>query len=375
MRALEKERKKNLKSSMERKHESITTGFDQGWQISDISNLSETAMKDAQSRWDHVAKPLHSLGLLEDALVRIAGIQGTSQIDLTKRALVIMCADNGVVEEGVTQTGQDVTAVVTRNFTAGDSCVCLMADRADVDVFPVDIGVADPLEDCHEVHPLIRKKVRSGTRNFVKEPAMTREEVQKAFQVGIELVKELKEQDYHLIALGEMGIGNTTSTAAIVSAFLGLPPELTVGRGTGINDERMAIKRKVVADGLAKNQPRLGDAMDILCKVGGYDHAGLAGMILAGARRRVPTMVDGVNATAAALLAYGLEPACAEYMLCSHLSAEISHAKMLEVLKLTPIVDAGMRLGEGTGASLAIVILQMAINTYKELTKRGGMHA
>ena len=139
--------------------------------------------------------------------------------------------------------------------------------------------------------------------------------------------------------------------------------------------ERMAIKRKVVADGLAKNQPRLGDAMDILCKVGGYDHAGLAGMILAGARRRIPTMVDGVNATAAALLAYGLEPACADYMLCSHLSAEISHAKMLEVLRLTPIVDAGMRLGEGTGASLAIVILQMAINTYKELYKRGGMHA
>ena len=195
MRALEKERKKNLKSSMERKHESVTTGFDQGWQIPDISNLSETAMKDAQSRWDHVAKPLHSLGLLEDALVQIAGIQGTSQVNLTKRALVIMCADNGVVEEGVTQTGQDVTAVVTRNFTAGDSCVCLMADRADVDVFPVDIGVADPLEDCHEVHPLIRKKVRSGTRNFVKESAMTREEVQKAFQVGIELVKELKEQD------------------------------------------------------------------------------------------------------------------------------------------------------------------------------------
>lgn len=236
----------------------------------------------------------------------------------------------------------------------------------------IDAGTAFDLSAMPKVH---QEKVAWGTEDFTQGPAMTVEQAEKALKVGMKVADECIDKGYNLLVTAEMGIGNTTSTAAIVSAFLGLPPELTVGRGTGINDERMAIKRKVVADGLAKNQPRLGDAMDILCKVGGYDHAGLAGMILAGARRRIPTMVDGVNATAAALLAYGLEPACADYMLCSHLSAEISHAKMLEVLRLTPIVDAGMRLGEGTGASLAIVILQMAINTYKELYKRGGMHA
>ena len=177
------------------------------------------------------------------------------------------------------------------------------------------------------------------------------------------------DQGYNMLYTGEMGIGNTTSTSAIASAFLGLNPQLTVGRGSGINDERMKIKRQVVIDGLAKNMPKQGDAMDILCKVGGYDHAGLAGVIIGAARRRVPTMVDGVNATAAALLAYGLYPQCRDYMLCSHLSSDISHKKMLELLELYPIVDAGMRLGEGTGASLAIVVLQAAMDVYNHLSR------
>ena len=197
---------------------------------------------------------------------------------------------------------------------------------------------------------------------------MTRGQAEMALERGMKVAGECIDKGYNMLVTAEMGIGNTTSTAAIVSAFTGLAPELTVGRGTGINDERMKVKRQVVADGLAVNKPELGNAMDILCKVGGYDHAGLAGMIIEGARRRVPTMVDGVNATAAALLAYGIEPACADYMFCSHLSAEISHAKMLEILNLKPIVDAGMRLGEGTGASLAIVILQSALDLYKNLT-------
>ena len=207
-----------------------------------------------------------------------------------------------------------------------------------------------------------------GTEDFTKGPAMTREQAEMALERGMKVAGECIDKGYNMLVTAEMGIGNTTSTAAIVSAFTGLAPELTVGRGTGINDERMKVKRQVVADGLAVNKPELGNAMDILCKVGGYDHAGLAGMIIEGARRRVPTMVDGVNATAAALLAYGIEPACADYMFCSHLSAEISHAKMLEILNLKPIVDAGMRLGEGTGASLAIVILQSALDLYKNLT-------
>ena len=198
---------------------------------------------------------------------------------------------------------------------------------------------------------------------------MTRAQAEQAVLTGAALVRTEQERGCTLLATGEMGIGNTTSTSAIASAILGLDPQLTVGRGSGIKDERMKIKRQVVIDGLTKNMPKQGDAMDILCKVGGYDHAGLAGVIIGAARRRVPTMVDGVNATAAALLAYGLYPQCRDYMLCSHLSSDISHKKMLELLQLSPIVDAGMRLGEGTGASLAIVVLQAAMDVYNHLSR------
>ena len=306
-----------------------------------IPPLDSNAAEVIKNNWAKMDKPLHSLGKLEEMVEKYAAMTGTALPDKIKSAMLLMCGDHGIAKYGVSAYPQEVTMQMINGYMRETAGANVMARHAGADVFVIDAGTAFDLSAMPKVH---QEKVAWGTKDFT-------------------------------LVTAEMGIGNTTSTAAIVSAFLGLPPELTVGRGTGINDERMAIKRKVVADGLAKNQPRLGDAMDILCKVGGYDHAGLAGMILAGARRRIPTMVDGVNATAAALLAYGLEPACADYMLCSHLSAEISHAKMLEVLRLTPIVDAGMRLGEGTGASLAIVILQMAINTYKELYKRGGMHA
>ena len=336
-----------------------------------VQPLDAAAMALAQAQWNAVAKPLNSLGRFEKLVIQMAGITGDSNVQVSPACVLVCCADNGVVAEGVSQSGQDVTRRVAQSIARGEANVNLMAQAVSADVFCVDMGMAERVPDAR----IIDCSPGHGTGNIACGPAMTREEAERAVAQGKALVQTMKRRGYRMIATGEMGIGNTTSTAAIVSAFLGLPPELTVGRGTGINDERMAIKRKVVADGLAKNQPKLGDAMDILCKVGGYDHAGLAGMIVAGARRRVPTMVDGVNATAAALLAYGIEPSCAEYMICSHLSAEISHAKMLEVLQLRPIVDAGMRLGEGTGASLAIVILQMAINTYQELHKRGAANA
>lgn len=337
-----------------------------------IPPLDSNAAAMIKSNWAKMDKPLHSLGKLEEMVEQYAAMTGTALPDRIKSAMLLMCGDHGIAKYGVSAYPQEVTMQMINGYMRETAGANVMARHAGADVFVVDAGTAFDLSAMPKVY---QEKVAWGTEDFTQGPAMSLQQAEQALKVGMKVADECIDKGYNLLVTAEMGIGNTTSTAAIVSAFLGLPPELTVGRGTGINDERMAIKRKVVADGLAKNQPRLGDAMDILCKVGGYDHAGLAGMILAGARRRVPTMVDGVNATAAALLAYGLEPACAEYMLCSHLSAEISHAKMLEVLKLTPIVDAGMRLGEGTGASLAIVILQMAINTYKELTKRGGMHA
>jgi len=200
------------------------------------------------------------------------------------------------------------------------------------------------------------------------EYGMTEKQAERALSIGMDIADEMIDKGCNLLETGEMGIANTTSTAAIVAGFMGLPAELTTGRGSGINDDRMKIKTRVVARGIEVNQPRKGDGFDVLCKVGGYDHAGLAGMMLAAAARKVPVMIDGVNATAAALIAYGINPVCSKYMMCSHLSSDLSHKKMLELLDLRPIVDAGMRLGEGTGASLAISILRIALNTYCTIT-------
>lgn len=316
--------------------------------------------------WQEMDKPVGSLGKIETMVEQYAAMTGKPLPEKLKPAMLLMCGDHGIAKYGVSAYPQEVTMQMINGYMRETAGANVMARHAKADVFVVDAGTVFDLSHLDKVRQM---KVAWGTEDFTKGPAMTRQQAEQALQAGMQVADECIDKGYNLLVTAEMGIGNTTSTAAIVSAFLGLAPELTVGRGTGINDERMKIKTQVVKDGLAVNQPKAYDAMDVLCKVGGYDHAGLAGMIIAGARRRVPTMVDGVNATAAALLAYGLYPACADYMLCSHLSAEISHKKMLEVLKLTPIVDAGMRLGEGTGASLAIVVLQAAIDVYNKLSR------
>jgi nicotinate-nucleotide--dimethylbenzimidazole phosphoribosyltransferase len=257
-----------------------------------------------------------------------------------------------------------VTLQMVNGYMRETAGANVLARHAGMEVVVVDMGTNFDLSGFKKVR---QQKVAWGTKDFTKGPAMTKAQAEQALQTGMDLAGEMIAKGCNLLTTGEMGIANTTSTAAIAAAFLGLDPELTVGRGSGINDERMAIKRQVVRDGLAKNKPVPGDGFDILRKVGGYDHAGLAGMILGGASRGVPTMLDGVNATAAALLAYGIAPECAKYMLCSHLSSDLSHKKMLETLGLEPIVDAGMRLGEGTGASLAIGLLRLALGTYQDL--------
>lgn len=331
-----------------------------------IPELDQDAARLIREGWQNMDKPAGSLGKLEEMVEQYAAMTAKPLPEKIKTAMLLMCGDHGIAKYGVSAYPQEVTMQMINGYMRETAGANVMARHANADVIVVDVGTAFDLSHLEKVHQF---KVAWGTEDFTRGPAMTKEQALQALQAGMQVADECIDKGYNLLATAEMGIGNTTSTAAIVSAFLGLPPELTVGRGTGINDERMKIKRQVVSDGLAKNKPVQGDAMDILCKVGGYDHAGLAGMIIAGAKRRIPTMVDGVNATAAALLAYGLYPACADYMLCSHLSAEIAHKKMLDVLKLTPIVDAGMRLGEGTGASLAIVVLQAAIDVYNKLSR------
>ena len=331
-----------------------------------IPALDVQSMQAVREGFAKMDKPAANLGKLEEMVAQFAGMTGGKLPEKLKSAMVLMCGDHGIAKYGVSAYPQEVTRQMINGYMRGTAGATVLARHAQADVFVCDAGTAFDLSDLPKVY---QKKVAWGTNDFTQGPAMTREQAEAGLNVGMEMADLCIDQGYNLLYTGEMGIGNTTSTSAIVSAYLGVDPLLTVGRGSGINDERMKIKRQVVIDGLAKNKPVQGDAMDVLCKVGGYDHAGLAGVIIGAARRRVPVMVDGVNATAAALLAYGLYPECRDYMLCSHLSSDISHKKMLEILQLLPIVDAGMRLGEGTGASLAIVILQAALDVYNHLSR------
>ena len=201
-----------------------------------MRELDKKAMEAASYRWNHIAKPLHGLGVLEDDIIRIAGMTGSPDICLDRKAVVIMCADNGVVAEGVSQTGREVTAAVTRNFTKGNASVCIMAERAGAQVVPVDVGVADSLEDCGRKYPLRSCKIMAGTRNLAREEAMTEAEARAAIQVGIDQVRQLKEQDCRIIATGEMGIGNTTTSSAVAAVLLGKRAEEVTGRGAGLRD-------------------------------------------------------------------------------------------------------------------------------------------
>ena len=236
-----------------------------------IPPLDSNAAEVIKNNWAKMDKPLHSLGKLEEMVEKYAAMTGTALPDKIKSAMLLMCGDHGIAKYGVSAYPQEVTMQMINGYMRETAGANVMARHAGADVFVIDAGTAFDLSAMPKVH---QEKVAWGTEDFTQGPAMTVEQAEKALKVGMKVADECIDKGYNLLVTAEMGIGNTTSTAAIVSAFLGLPPEFTVGRGTGINDERMAIKRKVVADGLAKNQPRLGDAMDILCKVGGYDHAG-----------------------------------------------------------------------------------------------------
>lgn len=318
----------------------------------------------AWRHWDAVAKPLRSLGLLEEAVVRIAGIAGTADVRLGRRAVVVMCADNGVVAQGVTQTGQEVTAIVTENMSRGDTSVCRMAAVAGADVIPVDIGVARKVTG----EKIRRRKIRPGTADMTQGSAMTREEAVRALETGIDLVRELKEAGYGIIATGEMGIGNTTTSSALVSVFLGREPSEVTGRGAGLSSEGLMKKIKAIETAISVNQPDPADPIGVLAKVGGLDIAGLAGVFLGGAVYHVPVLVDGFISSAAALTAVRICPAAADYMLGSHASNEPAGRMVLEALGLTPFLYAGMCLGEGTGAVAVMPLLDMALAVYSEMS-------
>ncbi|MBO5590635.1 MAG: nicotinate-nucleotide--dimethylbenzimidazole phosphoribosyltransferase [Acidaminococcaceae bacterium] len=330
-----------------------------------IEQPNQQIREEVLKNWQSVLLPDEDMGILADLTADYLMMTDGRGIRGVKPVMLLMCGDHGICKYGVSAFPQEVTLQMINGYGRGTAGANVMARHAGADIIVVDVGTNFDLQ----AFPHVRQcKIAWGTEDFTQRPAMTKEQAIAALETGMRIADEAIDHGCNLLETGEMGIANTTSTAAIAAGFLDLPAELTTGRGSGINDERMKIKTEVVRRGLEVNKPKPGDGMDVLCKVGGYDHAGLAGMILAGAARHVPTMVDGVNATAAALIAYGISPNCAKYMLCSHLSSDVSAKKMLEVLGLKPIVHAGMRLGEGTGASLAISILRSALDTYRKLT-------
>lgn len=322
------------------------------------------AKQQAQRRWDSIAKPLGSLGRLEEAVVRIAGMRGNPNFSLERRGLVIMCADNGVVAEGVTQTGQEVTATVTENFTKGATSVCAMARVAKCDWFPVDIGVAANLGGCSG---LIHHKVAWGTKNLRWEPAMTREQAKEAICFGAQLALDLGEKGYQLLATGEMGIGNTTTSSAMTAVLVGCPVEEVTGRGAGLSTPALSHKVEVIRQAIDLHRPDPQDPLDVLSKVGGLDIAGLAGVFLGAASARLPVLVDGFISAVAALTAVRLCPAAADYLLASHISQEPASALLLQELGLSPLICADMHLGEGSGAVAAMPLLDMAVAVYQQM--------
>ena len=328
-----------------------------------IKPIDEEAVKAAKAHWDRVAKPLNSLGVLEEDICRIAGVKQREEFSLNKKCIVVMCADNGIVEEGVTQTGQEVTAVVAQNMAARRSCVCLMAACAGAEVLPVDVGIAADMAGTG----ILDRKIAWGTRNFLKEPAMTREETVKALEAGIEAAGILHERGYDLAGTGEMGIGNTTTSSAVISVLTGLNPEIVTGKGAGLDNAGLKRKIEVIKEGIRIHRPDPSDGIDVLSKVGGLDLAALTGFYLGCAYWRIPVVLDGLITGAAALAAVKICPAVSGYLLASHVSAEPAGAMALEALGLKAAIHGEMCLGEGTGAAALFPMLDMALTIYSKM--------
>ena len=333
-----------------------------------IKPLDKNAMDVAAKRWDSIAKPLHSLGKMEKLVIQIAGITGNPDMKLQKRALVPMCADNGVVEEGVTQTGQEVTAIVAENFLSGATSACVMSRQCGTKVIPVDIGMAADTKVSKEL------KVAYGTANMTKGPAMTRAQAVQALEAGIEMVRRLKEEGYGLLATGEMGIGNTTTSSAVASVLLDRSVEEMTGRGAGLSGDGLNRKINAIRKAIEVNQPDPKDAIDVLAKVGGFDIAGMAGMFLGGAALGVPVVIDGFISCVAALIAQRICPLAGEYMIASHVSKEPAAHLILDALGKEAVIHGEMCLGEGSGAVALFPFLDMGIAVYDSMSTFEDIH-
>lgn len=325
-----------------------------------INPSDNNAEKAAHNRWNSIAKPLGSLGLLETAVEKIAAIQGTENFDIHKRTVVVMCADNGVVCEGVTQSDSSVTAVCAGAIANGTSNINAIAKAFGADVLAVDIGINRDIDNPK----LLSRKIAYGTNNIAVEAAMTAGQAEQAICTGMNIVCDLKAAGVKIIVTGEMGIGNTTTASALSSVLLGVSPRQVTGRGAGLDSARLEHKISVIERAIFVNNPDKNNPIDLLSKLGGFDIAGMVGLFLGGAYYHIPVVIDGVISAVAAVLACKINPLASEYMLPSHVSAEPAGKMLLESIGLKPIINAEMRLGEGTGGVMLLPLLDGALSVY-----------
>jgi nicotinate-nucleotide--dimethylbenzimidazole phosphoribosyltransferase len=333
-----------------------------------IRPLSDEYAAKAQKRLDNLTKPPGSLGRLEEFARRLVMITETAMPDLGKKVVFTFAGDHGVTDEGVSAYPREVTSQMVLNFLSGGAGINVLARHAGSDVVVVDIGVD---ADFGEVQGLVSRKVVRGTKNMRKGPAMTRMEAEACINAGIELAGHYAKKGYRIFATGDMGIGNTTPSAAIVAVLTGKAVSEVTGRGTGIGDDALQNKIRVIEDSIAMNRPDPKDPLDVLAKVGGAEIGGIAGLVLGAAAHRVPVIVDGFISTAGALIASGLEPLTKQYMFAAHNSVEVGHRIMLGMLGLRPVLDLDMRLGEGTGAALAMLLVEAGLKIYREMATFG----
>lgn len=322
----------------------------------------EDARRKVLKNWDTVAKPIDSLGRFETLTAQIGAIIGTHKIDISRKAVIIMCSDNGIVEEGVSQSGQEVTTLVAELMAKNQSAVGKMAASIGADTIPVDIGI-----NYKETIPgLVQRKISYGTKNFRKEPAMTEQQSIRAIATGIEMVHCCKEAGYKILATGELGMGNTTTSSAIAAALLKCKASEVTGRGAGLSDERLFRKQQVIAEAIEKYDLYNKDALTILATVGGLDIAGLAGICIGGAIFHVPVVLDGVISMVSALLAEQIAPGTRDYLIPSHKGKEPAVELLMKELGTEPVIYGNLALGEGTGAVMMLALLDVVLSVYQE---------
>ena len=331
--------------------------------LKNIKPVDESRAPAIQARLDNLTKPLGSLGRLEELARRYCLITGRDKPVIRNKIIFTFAGDHGVAGEGVSAFPKEVTPQMVYNFLRGGAAVNVLARHCGARVIVVDVGVDHDFEPSEGLE--IRKVAR-GTKNMAIGPAMTRKEAEQAILAGVEMVEKYKE-GLDIIGTGDMGIGNTTPSSAIVSVITGTEPELVTGRGTGIDDASLKGKVAVIKKAIAANRPDPRDAMDVLSKVGGFEIAAIAGLVLGASLHRIPVVIDGFIATAGALIAAELNPLARGYIIAGHQSVEIGHRKMLEHLEQRPLLDLNLRLGEGTGAALGISLVEAGVKILMEM--------